>query len=93
MGLKPWELRRITYSDYCDMTVGDLTRRFEKMEFVRSIETAIVNYGGMGSTKQIKPKDLYTIPLIDNRDVIIPIRTKEKALELLKTFDAWLGYR
>lgn len=93
MGLKPWDLRRMTYSNYCDMSVGHLTKRFEDMEFVRSIETAIVNYGGMGSKKTIKPKDLYSIPWVDNRNIIMPINSKEKAIELLKTFDAWLGYK
>lgn len=94
MGLKPWELRRITYRDYCEMTIGEMNKRFETLDFVRMIETAILNYGGMGGSKKaITPQEYRPIPTLDNADIVIPIRDRDKASKLLKEFEKWQDYR
>lgn len=90
MGLKPWEIRRLRYKDYSDMVIGDMMKRAESFNLVRMVETAIINFSGFGGRKKmVTPQEVRRIPVIDNIDVIIPIRSKDEALQLLNRFKAW----
>lgn len=51
---------------------------------MRTICEYIVNFGGMGSGKHISLKQYMPNPLVDNIGVILPIRNREQALELIK---------
>lgn len=64
----------------------------EEWEKVRTVQTAILNWGGMGGKdKYYQPQEVMKIPLIDNADLVMPIRTMADALKLLKTFEAHSG--
>lgn len=61
----------------------------EEWEKVRTVQTAILNWGGMGTKdgKYYPPQEVMKIPLIDNADIVLPIRSIEEALKLLKMFE------
>lgn len=61
----------------------------EEWDKVRTVQTAILNWGGMGGKdKYYPPEEVMKIPLIDNADIILPIRSMKEALELLKKFES-----
>ena len=61
-------------------------KRAEEKDLVRSIRTDIINFSGVVS-KMYAPNDILPIPVIDNANIIMPIRTIEQALKLLKEFE------
>lgn len=61
-------------------------KRAEERDLVRSIRTDIINFSGVVS-KMYAPNDILPIPIIDNANIIMPIRTIEQALKLLKEFE------
>lgn len=62
-------------------------KRAEEKDLVRSIRTDIINFSGVVS-KMYAPNDILPIPVIDNANIIMPIRTIEQALKLLKEFES-----
>lgn len=50
---------------------------------IRKIETAILNFGGMGMEKIVDETEMYLIPLLDNDIVDRPITTDKAALKLI----------
>ena len=61
-------------------------KRAEEKDLVRSIRTDIINFSGVVS-KMYNPNDILPIPIIDNANITMPIRTIEQALKLLKEFE------
>lgn len=62
-------------------------KKCETLDMLRDIRADIINFAGMGVTKRISPKDVMSIAIIDNKDLILPIRSIEEALKLLKEFE------
>jgi len=55
----------------------------ERLLELRQLGSWIVN-GYQGLSKAVQPNELMKLPLIDNVGVVLPIRTREEAIELLK---------
>lgn len=72
--------------EYERISIGREESKAEQWQYVRAIETAIVNYGGMGVKKYVPETELRSLPLIDNKYVIMPIRNTEQAYRLLNAF-------
>jgi len=68
------------------METGQFEIRCEKQDFLRTIRSDIINFGGMGVKKHVSPQDLMPLPLIDNDNIILPIRNVAEALKLLASF-------
>jgi len=68
------------------MELAMFEKRAEEKDLVRSIRTDIINFSGVVS-KMYAPNDILPIPVIDNANIIMPIRTIEQALKLLKEFE------
>lgn len=64
-----------------------MVKRSEELANIRLIRSDIINFGGMGVTKRVTDKQIMSIPIIDNADIILPIRTLEDALRFLKEFE------
>jgi len=62
----------------------------DEQDKFRTLRADIINFAGMGAKKAITPEQLQEIPLIDNKNLILPIRNEAEALKLLKEFEeAW----
>ena len=68
------------------MEVAQFEARCEKQDFLRTIRSDIINFGGMGTKKMYTPQELMPLPLIDNEHIILPIRSIAEALKLLESF-------
>jgi len=55
----------------------------ERLLELRQLGSWIVN-GYQGLSKAVQPNELMKLPLIDNVGVVLPIRTREEAISLLK---------
>jgi len=55
----------------------------ERLLELRQLGSWIVN-GYQGLSKAVQPNELMKLPLIDNVGIVLPIRTREEAIELLK---------
>lgn len=60
-------------------------KRAEEKDLIRSVRTDIINFS-QAVTKMYDPKQIQPIPIIDNANMVIPIKTIEQALKLLKEF-------
>lgn len=80
-------MKALTLKDYQRMSVGKELERTDWQVLFRTIEGAVINFGGMGATKHHKDEDIRKIPIYDNANIILPIRTKEQAYKLL--YDIW----
>ena len=98
MGLKTWELRRVTLRDFNAMYVGYRRRQEELWDMHRRTWVYIIEFAGMGMKKGAKmptPQELWGLPYMDAEMVATggtkaetkPIATEEEALELLKQFE------
>lgn len=56
----------------------------ERQAEIRQIESAILNFAGFGRETIIQPQELRLIPLLDNENKELPIRTRKRALELIE---------
>lgn len=86
MGLKPIEVNRLTLKEFALMELGHFYRRAEHLDGLRDLKATIISFGGMGSSKLIKPTDILGIPLIDNEDIILPIRSRQDALKMIDLY-------
>ena len=55
----------------------------ERLLELRQLGTWIVN-GYQGLERAVNPQDLMKLPLIDNAGIVLPIRTREEAIELIR---------
>src|SRR5690606_39984744 len=55
----------------------------ERLVELRQLGTWIVN-GYQGLERAVNPQDLMKLPLIDNAGIVLPIRTREEAIELIR---------
>lgn len=69
------------------MSIGKELAKEEKWQFVRAIETAILNWGGMGSKEYTPETKVRPLPFADAQGIITPITTIEQAYKLV---DEWL---
>ncbi len=60
-------------------------KRAEERDLIRSVRTDIINFSERVS-KWYTPQQIEPIPIIDNVNLVIPIKTIEQALKLLKEF-------
>lgn len=72
--------------EYERISIGKEEEKAERLSFLRSIESAIINFGGMGTKSYLKETQIRPIPLIDNVGIIMPIRDDEQAYRLLNKF-------
>lgn len=62
-------------------------KRCEHKELLRDIRADIINFSGMGAKKYTQASDISPLPLLDNMNVIVPIRNDNEAHKLLKEFE------
>lgn len=62
-------------------------KKCEQQEMLRVIQSAIINFSGMGVKKPVSPQQIMPIPLLDSADIILPISNLESALKLFKQFE------
>lgn len=67
------------------MALAMFEKDCEIKALIRSIRTDIINFSQCVS-KMYAPHQIEPIPLIDNADMIFPIKNIEQALKLLKEF-------
>lgn len=67
------------------MALAMYEKECEIQSLVRSLRTDIINFSQCVS-KMYAPKEIESIPIIDNADMILPIKNIEQALKLLKEF-------
>ena len=72
--------------EYERISIGKEEEKAERLSFLRSIKSAIINFGGMGTKSYLKETQIRPIPLIDNVGIIMPIRDDEQAYRLLNKF-------
>lgn len=63
-------------------------KKCEERDLLRQVRTDIINFGGMGAKKMYTPEEILPIPFIDNEHIVLPIRSIEEALRLVKMFEA-----
>lgn len=63
-------------------------KRAEQKELLRDIRADIINFAGMGAKKYTAPQDIVPLPILDNNNIILPIRNINDAIKLLKEFEA-----
>lgn len=90
-GLHPKQVQALTVREYSIMELAQFEKRAEEKAVIRELRHDIINFAGMGASKRYSPEEIQPIPLIDNADLIMPIRSIEEALKLLKTFEAHSG--
>lgn len=77
------EVRSLTLKEYERISIGREESKAEQWQYIRAIETAFINYGGMGTKKYVPETEIRPLPLIDTKYVVMPIRTIEQAYKLL----------
>lgn len=85
--MNPNEVKSLTLKNYERISIGRELAKEEKWQFVRAIETAILNWGGMGAKEYTSAEKVRPLPFTDAQTVILPIKTIEQAYKLL---DTWL---
>ncbi len=86
MGLKPIEVYRLTIVEFSMMEMGYFTRRCVELDGLRRLQATIMTFAGMGANKVINPKDVIGIPLLDNEDIILPIRSRDEAIKMIDLY-------
>lgn len=86
MELKPIEVYKLTFVEFSMMEMGYFTRRCLELDGLRRLQATIMTFSGMGSSKVINPKDIVGIPLLDNENVVLPIRTRAQALTMVDLY-------
>lgn len=81
------KVRKLTIREYSILELAMFEKRAEERALLREIRADIINFGGMGAKKMYSSKEIEPIPYLDNADLIMPIRSIEEALKLLKMFE------
>lgn len=79
----------MTIKQYAVMELAMFEKECETLDMLRSIRADIRSFAGMGlkGGKILSPQDVSGIPIIDNKNIIVPIRSVNQAIELLNTFE------
>lgn len=86
MGLKPIEVYRLTLVEFSMMELGAYMREAKELDRLRRLQSTIITFAGMGSSKIVNPSDVLGIPIIDNEEVIMPIRSRDEALKMVNLY-------
>lgn len=76
-------MKSLTLKEYERISIGKSQSNADIWQYIRAIETAIINFGGMGTKNYIPETKIRSIPQIDNIGGIVPIRSLEQAYRLL----------
>lgn len=63
-----------------------LLKEAEELATIRLLRSDIIHFAGMGAGKRYSDQEIMSIPIIDNKNIILPIKTLKEALALLKSF-------
>lgn len=77
---------KMTLAEHSDRRLAEMEADSEIQDIVRILRHDIMVFGGMGVKKSPTLEQIRSIPLIDKRDLVRPIRTIEEALKLLEEF-------
>lgn len=89
MGLKPDEVRRLTYAEFNIMYSAYLRREEKDWDIARRTWGYLMIYGGLGlkdSKAKITPQMILPLPYTDAKVRETKITTLEQALKLLNSF-------
>ena len=86
MGLKPIEVYRLTIVEFTMMEMGHFARRCIELDGLRRLQATIMTFAGMGASKVINPTDVMGIPFLDNEDIILPIKSRGQALQMIDLY-------
>lgn len=63
-----------------------LHKHSEQLATIRLLRSDIVHFAGMGASKRYSDQEIMSIPIVDNQNIILPIKTVKEAVALLKSF-------
>lgn len=90
MGLKPDEVKALTFQEFNLMWTGYAKRQENDWNIARHTWAYIISFAGNGLKKDAKvpkPTELWHLPHTDFiEDTVVKIRTKQQALQLINTF-------
>jgi len=68
------------------MELAMLHKHSEQLATIRLLRSDIVHFAGMGASKRYSDQEIMSIPIVDNQNIILPIKTVKEAVALLKSF-------
>lgn len=68
------------------MEAAMMLKQAEELSTIRLIRSDIIHFAGMGASKRYSDQEIMSIPIVDNRNIILPIKTVKEAVALLKSF-------
>lgn len=68
------------------MELAMLHKHSEELATIRLLRSDIVHFAGMGASKRYSDQEIMLIPIVDNQNIILPIKTVKEAVALLKSF-------
>lgn len=86
MGLKPVEVDRLTLAEFEEMELGYAYREAKELDRLRRLQATIITWSGMGQKKAIEPKDVFIIPLIDVKESISYIKTRQDIIKIIDLY-------
>lgn len=84
--LNPKLVKAITIREYVTLELAMFEKECETLALIRSVRTDIINFSGWGATKKYSPEQIMPIGIIDNKNIISPIRNIDQALKLVESF-------
>lgn len=63
-----------------------MVKKAEELSVIRLLRSDIVHFAGMGAGKKYSDQEIMPIPIVDNQNIILPIKTVKEAVALLKSF-------
>jgi len=63
-----------------------MLKQAEQLSTIRLIRSDIIHFAGMGASKRYSDQEIMSIPIVDNQNIILPIKTVKEAVALLKSF-------
>ena len=66
-------------------------QKCEERDMIRTLRADVISFAGMGAKKVYAPKEIDPIPFIDNADLVMPIKSIDEAMKLVKMFEAHSG--
>ena len=85
MGLRPWEIKKITLGEYALMYIGYHRRHEQEWNRTRHLMYAVINFGGMGTTTTVPPSQIWPLDM-DSYGEQKMITTLAQAIQLLREF-------
>lgn len=68
------------------MEAAMMLKQAEQLSTIRLIRSDIIHFAGMGASKRYSDQEIMSIPIVDNQNIILPIKTVKEAVALLKSF-------